>query len=152
MKNKIAIFTLALSIWGGAMALQLAARIEDERAWVRAGPPGSQVTGAFMILKNKGDKAAQVVKAESAAARVTELHEHASENGVMKMRPVPAIVVKPKGETALKPGGYHIMLIDLKAPLKEGETVPLTLGFADGSSKKIEAKVSKALPHEGHMH
>jgi copper(I)-binding protein len=61
----------------------------------------------------------------------------------MKMLPVPAIDVKAKGEAVLKPGGLHVMLIDLKAPMKEGDTVPLTLTFDDGSTKKVDAKVVK---------
>ncbi|MGE5386554.1 MAG: copper chaperone PCu(A)C [Betaproteobacteria bacterium] len=153
MKNKLSILALALLVCGSAMAQPMAERVEASGAWVRALPPGSQVTGAFMILKNNADKEALLVKAESPASRVAELHEHANDNGVMKMRPVAGgIVIKSKGEVALKPGGYHVMLIDLKAPLKEGDTVPLTLGFGDGSSKKIDARVSKMPAQEGHMH
>ena len=63
----------------------------------------------------------------------------------MKMRPVPAIEVKAKGEAVLKPGGLHVMLIDLKAPMKEGDTVPITLTFDDGSSKQVDAKVVRAV-------
>ena len=72
------------------------------------------------------------------------------------MRAVPAIEIKAKGETALKPGGLHIMLIDLKQPLKEGGSVAVTLGFADGSSKVVEAPVVRAgmpaMEQGGHRH
>jgi len=61
----------------------------------------------------------------------------------MKMRQVKEIAVKAGGQAELKPGSYHVMLIDLKAPLKEGETVPLTLTFDDGSSQTIDAPVKK---------
>jgi len=64
----------------------------------------------------------------------------------MRMRPVPAIDVKAKGEAVLKPGGLHVMLIDLKAPMKEGDSVPITLTFDDGSSKQIDAKVVRPSP------
>jgi copper(I)-binding protein len=64
----------------------------------------------------------------------------------MQMRKVEAIDIKAKGEAVLKPGGLHVMLIDLKAPMKEGETVPITLTFDDGSSKKVDAKVVKPTP------
>jgi hypothetical protein len=64
----------------------------------------------------------------------------------MKMRPVPAMEVKAKGEAVLKPGGLHVMLIDLKAPMKEGDSVPITLTFGDGSSKQVDAKVVRSSP------
>lgn len=111
--------------------------------YVRLAPPGAPATGAFMVLKNTGDKDVKVVKAASTAAKVAELHDHVNENGVMKMRPVPAVAIKAKGETVLKPGSLHVMLIELKAPLKEGDKVAIELGFDDGSSKQIEAPVRK---------
>jgi len=86
-----------------------------------------------------------VLKADNPVSRVTELHTHLNEGGVMKMRPVPAIEVKAKGEAVLQPGGMHVMMIDLKAPMKEGDVVPITLTFDDGSSKQIEAKVVRPM-------
>jgi len=111
--------------------------------YVRMVPPGQMVTGAFVVLKNADDKDHKVVKADSAAAKVTELHTHVNEGGMMKMRPVKEIEIKAKGETALQPGGLHIMLIDLKKPLNEGENVAITVTFEDGSSKKFDAPVRK---------
>jgi len=80
---------------------------------------------------------------------VTELHTHLHEGGVMKMRPVASIDVKAKGEALLQPGGLHVMLIDLKAPMKEGDIVPITLTLDDGSTKQVEAKVVR--PQAGGM-
>lgn len=94
-----------------------------------------------MVIRNNGDKDVKVVKAENPVSRVTELHNHINDGGVMKMRQVPGIDIKAKGEAVLKPGSLHVMLIDLQAPMKEGDVVPITLGFDDGSSKKVEAKV-----------
>jgi copper(I)-binding protein len=111
--------------------------------YVRQAPPGTTTTGAFMVIKNGGAKDVKLVKADNPASRTTELHTHINEGGVMKMRPVKDIEVKAKGETALKPSGLHIMMIDMKAPLKEGDVVPITLTFDDGSSKKVDAKVVK---------
>ena len=111
--------------------------------YVRLAPPNAPATGAFMVIKNNGDQDVKVLKADNPASRVTELHTHLNEGGVMKMRPVPAIDIKAKGEAVLKPGGLHVMLIDLKAPMKEGDLVPITLTFDDGSSKKVDAKVVK---------
>lgn len=129
--------------------------------YVRLAPPGQMVTGAFLVLKNNDDKDHKVVKAESSASKVSELHTHTMDGGMMKMRQVKEIEIKAKGETALKPGGLHIMLIDLKQPLKEGENVAISVTFEDGSSKKIDAQVRKpqaamAMPmdqdHKGMKH
>lgn len=135
-----------------------AERVTVADPYVRLMPPGARTTAAFMVLKNGGDQDARLVKAASAAAKTVELHTHLNEGGVMKMRQVPGIDIKAKGETALKPGGFHIMLIDPTAPLKDGEAVALTLGFADGSSKKVDAIVRKpvsaqaAMDHSTHEH
>ncbi|MBZ0106116.1 MAG: copper chaperone PCu(A)C [Sulfuricella denitrificans] len=111
--------------------------------YVRLAPPGQMVTGAFVVFKNSDDKDHKVVKADSAVSKVAELHTHTMEGGMMKMRPVKDIEIKAKGETALQPGGLHIMLIDLKQPLKEGENVAISITFEDGSSKKFDAQVRK---------
>ena len=112
--------------------------------YVRLAPPNAAATAAFMVIRNTGDKDVKVVKADNPVSKATELHTHLNEGGVMKMRPVPAIEIKAKGEAALKPGGLHVMMIDLKAPLKEGDSVPITLTFDDGSSKQVDAKVLRA--------
>jgi copper(I)-binding protein len=112
-------------------------------AYVRMVPPGTPTTGAFMTVKNNGSADRKLIKAESPVAKIVELHNHINDNGVMKMRPVKEIDVKSKGQAELKPGSYHVMLIDLKQTLKEGDTVPVTLTFDDGSTKKIDAPVKK---------
>ena len=115
--------------------------------YVRLVPPNAPASGAFMTISNHGGSDRQLVKAESPAARVVELHTHVNEDGVMKMRPVPAIDIKAHGQTQLKPGSFHIMLIDLKQPLKEGDQVALTLDFDDGTRLQLDAPVQKiAMP------
>ncbi len=125
-------------------AVGLADRISVVDPYVRMAPPGAKVTAAFMVIKNSGDKEAQLVRANTQAANITELHNHINDNGVMRMRQVKEIAVPAKGEAVLKPGGYHVMLIDMKAPLKEGDHVVIKLGFADGSSKEVHAPVTKS--------
>jgi len=114
--------------------------------YVRLAPPNAPATGAFMVIKNNGDKDVKVVKADNPMSKATELHTHLNEGGVMKMRPVAAIEIKAKGEAVLKPGGLHVMLIDLKAAMQEGDSVPITLTFDDGSSKQVDAKVVRPVP------
>jgi len=94
-----------------------------------------------MVIRNTGDKDVKVVKADNPVSKATELHTHLNEGGVMKMRPVPAIEIRAKGEAVLRPGGLHVMMIDLKAPMNEGDSVPITLTFDDGSSKQVDARV-----------
>lgn len=149
--NKLAFLAFALfatPVFAAGAADQIA--VQD--AYVRLVPPGSQVTAAFMVLRNAGARDVQLIKVASSAAAKTELHNHTNDGGVMKMRPVAALAIKAKGEVALQPGSYHVMLIDLKAGLKEGDVVPLNLGFDDGSSKALEVKVMKQAPMAGHHH
>ena len=147
---------LVAGLMGSLGALAGAAdSVTVQDPYVRLAPPNAPATGAFMVIRNGGDKDVKVVKATNPASKVTELHTHLNEGGVMKMRPVPAIDIKAKGEAGLKPGGRHVMLIDLKAPMKEGDIVPITLSFDDGSSKQVDAKVVRptaaAMPME-HKH
>lgn len=130
----------------GALAAGAADSISVVDPYVRMVPPGAMATAAFMVLKNAGEKDAKLVKADNNASKVTELHTHINEGGVMKMRPVPAIEIKAKGEAVLQPGGLHVMLIDIKGPMKEGDKVAITLGFDDGSSKQVEAPVKRPMP------
>lgn len=133
---------LPLAAWAAGAADQ----ITVVAPYVRMVPPGAMATAAFMVLKNTGVKDVKLVKAENSASQVTELHTHLNEDGVMKMRRVPSIVIKARGETALQPGGFHAMMIELKGAMKEGDKVAITLGFDDGSSKQVDAPVRKIMP------
>jgi copper(I)-binding protein len=106
------------------------------------GSMGGGGNGAvYVTLSNTGSQADALVSASSDAARTVELHEVQKEGGVMKMRPVKSIPVPAGGKVELKPGGYHIMLLDLKRDLKPGETVPVTLRLERGGELRIEAAV-----------
>ncbi|MER2539234.1 MAG: copper chaperone PCu(A)C [Azonexus sp.] len=142
--KKFSLLLASLMVSAGALAAA-ADMVTVDEPYVRLSPPNAPATGAFMVIKNAGDKDVKVVKADNPASKSTELHTHLNENGVMKMRPVAAIDVKSKGEAVLKPGGLHVMLINLNAPMKEGDVVPITLTFDDGSSKKVDAKVVKTM-------
>ncbi len=133
---------LAVLIAGSAVAQTAAVKVEG--AWARASVPGQMGTGAFMKLTAKDG--AKLVGASSPAAGVTEVHEMKMEGDVMKMRAVPALDLPAGKAVELKPGGYHVMLLDLKAPLAKDTTVPLTLTFKDakGAESKLELKVPVA--------
>ena len=109
--------------------------------YVRAVPPVIQTSAAFMQLQNSGDAERFLVAASTPAAGAVELHMHSMDDGVMRMRRIVHIHLPPGKTVSLQPGGLHIMLFDLTAPLKSGERVPFTLTFDDGSTKEIMAEV-----------
>lgn len=149
-KTWLALLVLAVnfSLVEWAVAAQKSSNIEVVSPYVREAPANAQASAAFMTLKNHSDHTIHLVKAYSKAAKKVELHTHLHENGMMKMRQVDAITVPKKGEVALKPGGYHIMLIGLIKPLKNNDKVRLTLEFDDGSQKQLEMPVTSS--HSGH--
>ena len=116
------------------------AQVTVKDAWVRATVAQQKATGAFMQLQSAQD--AKLVAAQSPVAGVVEVHEMAMEGGVMKMRAVPALALPAGKAVDLKPGGYHVMLMDLKGQVKDGDTVPVTLVVEgkDGKRQNIEVK------------
>ena len=116
--------------------------VEVKDAWVRTSVPGQKATGAFMKITAK--EGSKLVSASSPAAGVAEVHEMKMEGDIMKMRAVVGGLDLPAGKTVeLKSGGYHVMLMDLKAALPKDSTIPLTLVFKDakGVQSKLELKV-----------
>ncbi len=131
--------TLLLAL---ASAFAQAQTPEVKDAWVRTAVPGQSGTGAFMTITAKDG--AKLVGASSPVAGVAEVHEMKMEGDVMRMRAVPALDL-PAGKTVqLKPGGYHVMLMELKQALPKGSTVPLTLTFRDARGQ--ESKLALKLP------
>jgi copper(I)-binding protein len=126
----------ALLSYGAAAGAQVTAT----DAWVRGTVQGQKATGAFMQLKS-ADGAA-LVAAESPVAGIVEIHEMRMENNVMQMRAIPKLDLPPGRAVDLKPGGYHVMLMDLKQPLKKGDSVPIKLKFQgrDGKPQEVEVK------------
>ena len=116
--------------------------VEIKDAWVRTAVAGQKATGAFMKITAK--EGAKLIAVSSPVAGVAEVHEMKMEGDVMKMRALTEGLVLPAGKTVeLKSGGYHVMLMDLKAPLAKGSAIPLTLVFKDakGVQSKVELKV-----------
>ena len=119
--------------------------VDVKDAWVRTSVQGQKATGAFMKLTAKDG--AKLVAASSPVAGVTEVHEMKMEGDIMKMKAVAGGLDLPAGKTVeLKPGGYHVMLMDLKAALPKDSTIPLTLVFKDakGMESRLELKVPVA--------
>jgi len=126
-------------------SLSFAKGMSVDDPYVREVPPGQMISASFMTLKNDADKEVALVKANSDVAKTVELHEHVHEDGMMKMRQVPKIVIPAKGETVLKPGGYHIMLIGLQRKIKSGDKIDINLEFNNGEKKTITATVKKVM-------
>ena len=128
--------------------------VEVKDAWARATVQGQMATGAFMKLTAK--EGSRLVAASSPVAGVTEVHEMAMDNNIMKMRAVPGLDLPAGKAVELKPGGYHVMLMDLKAPLKKDTTIPLTLVFKDArgveSRTELKVPVNTAAPMAEHKH
>ena len=137
-----------------AMVAQPAwAQVSAEHPWTRATPPGAKTGAGFMQLKNAG-AADRVVGASSPVAGRVEMHITVREGDVMKMREVKGFDVPAKGSFELKPGGAHLMLMDLKRPIKKGDRVPLTLKLEKGGELKLEMTAEEAgartPSHKGH--
>jgi len=137
----LASFLLPAVLATAAMGQSAAPAVKVEAAWARASVPGQMGTGAFMTLTAKDG--AKLVGASSPAAGVAEVHEMKMEGNVMKMRATPALDLPAGKPVELKPGGYHLMLMDLKAPLAKDTSVPVTLTFKDarGVESRMEVKV-----------
>ena len=118
-----------------------AADLEVSSPWVRGTVSAQKATGAFMQLSSKGG--VSLVGVGSPAANIVEIHEMVMDNNVMKMRALPRLEVEAGKVLELKPGSYHVMLIDLKKPLSKGEIVPITLQV-EGKDRKVEAVEVKA--------
>jgi copper(I)-binding protein len=119
------------------------AQIQIEKPWVRATAPGAKVAGGYMVIRNAGAAGDKLVSASSPAAAKVELHVHINDNGVMKMREVPGYDVPGKGAFELKPGGAHLMFMDLKRPFKEGEKLPVKLKFEKAGEVGAEFQVGR---------
>ena len=127
-----------------------AQNVEVKNAWVRASVQGQKATGAFMQLT--ASQPTTLVGVASPVAGVAEVHEMKMDGDVMRMRALPNGLALPAGKTvALTPGGYHVMLMDLKATLPKDSTVPLTLVFqnAKGEQSQLELKVPVATTAPG---
>jgi len=134
--------------------------LEIGHPWARMTPAGAKVGGGYLSVHNEGKEADTLVSATAEIAGRAEIHEMSVKDGIMTMRPVSGGVAIPAGaEVKLAPGGYHLMFMELKQPLKQGESFKGTLTFAKAGTVDVEFKVEGmggpkgAQPdaHSGHM-
>lgn len=121
---------------GAAMTLQIS------QAWSRATPPAAITGAGYLTIRNTGKSADRLVGGSTPVAAKLEIHEMSMTGGVMRMRPVKGgLAIAPGQSVILKPGGYHLMLIGLKRPLKAGERLPVTLTFERTGAVETELEV-----------
>ena len=133
-----------LAVASVATAAAQAPTVKVEHAWARATPGGAQSAALYMTLVNKGAADDRLVSVATLVAGKAQMHSSTTENGVMRMRPVEALEVKAGTSTILKPGSYHVMLTELKAPLVAGQSFTVTLTFENAGKIDATATVEKA--------
>jgi len=129
------------------------------QAWSRATPNGAKIAGGYLTIENKGSAPDRLVGGSGEIAGKVELHEMSMNNGVMTMRPLDkGLTIEPGKIVKLAPGGYHLMMFDLKSQLKQGDKVPVTLEFEKAGKVTLSLDVQgvgaqgpAADDHSGHM-
>lgn len=139
---RVLLFVVVLLLRITATAVAQTGTIQVEHPWARASTGDTGV--AYLTIRNTGKADDRLLAAATPVAGHAELHITVNDNGIMKMRPLSAIDVKAGGRAVLKPGGMHVMLMDLKQPLKEGQSFPLTLTFEKAGRLDVTVAVEKA--------
>jgi len=158
MKNAYSLYRITrfvlLALVLVPVCLLAQAQVTVDNAWARASVPGQKSTSVFMTLRS--EQGARLLSVSSPVASYGEVHEMRMDGDVMQMRALTDGLALPPGRSvALTPGGFHIMLMDLKSPLKADTTVPLTLVFQD--AKGVEGRTEIQVPVRSmaameHMH
>ncbi len=157
-----AITTWALCLFAGTAFAQkpvnkpaekLSAPVTVSEVWVKTTVPGSAVSAAYMHIKST--KSVKLLKVESAIAGMVEIHSMKMDRGVMEMNAVDVVDVPANKAVELKPGGFHVMLMNVKRPINNGDKIPLTLTFEGAEKKPFKINVeatgqAKAKPSPTH--
>ncbi len=131
------------------LPFQVFAQVEIGQPWARATAPGAKVAAGYMSIRNKAASADRLVGVSSAAAARVETHVTLRDGDIMRMREVKGYDIPAGGSFELKPGGAHLMFVDIRQPFREGERVAATLTFEKAGEIKVEFQVEKL---GGHRH
>jgi len=123
--------------------ISFAGSISVEDPYVRLLPKGSMATGAFMTISNSSEKTIKLLSATTSKSKITQIHNHIKENGMMKMREIPYLEIPAKSSVKLKPGSFHIMLMQLRSDLVLGEKIKINLSFDNDEKITIDTPVKK---------
>src|SRR3954470_17327968 len=152
---------LAAALFAGPVCAEdiKAGDLVISQAWSRATPNGAKIAGGYLTIENKGTAPDKLIGGSGDIAGKVEVHEMSVNNGVMTMRPLDkGLAIEPGKTVKLAPGGYHLMMFDLKGPLKQGEKVPVTLEFEKAGKVNVSldvqgvgAQAPGGMEHSGHM-
>jgi periplasmic copper chaperone A len=147
---KQVLLALALAYVGSSVAFADGISVGDlvvTQAWSRATPKGAKIGGGYLTIENKGSTTDRLIGGSADVAAKVEIHEMTMSNGVMKMRPLEnGLVIEPGKTVKLAPGGYHLMLMDLKSPLKQGDKLPITLEFEKAGKVTVSSHSLTPVP------
>jgi copper(I)-binding protein len=142
---KQALLAFVIALAGLSVARADEVKVGDliiSQAWSRATPGGAKIGAGYFTIENKGSAADKLVSVSGDIAGKIDVHEMAMTNGVMTMRPLEqGLTIDPGKTVTLAPGGYHLMMMDLKKPLKQGDTLPLTLQFEKAGKVAVTLEV-----------
>jgi periplasmic copper chaperone A len=127
------------------------AQIQIENGWARATPPGAKIAAGYMVIRNESAAPDRLIGASSPAAERVETHVTVKDGDIFRMREVKGYEIPARGSFELKPGGAHLMLVNIKAPFKEGDKIPLTLRFERAGEVRTELHVGR-LDASAHQH
>ncbi|MDX1559576.1 MAG: copper chaperone PCu(A)C [Marinobacter sp.] len=162
MKYCLSVFVLALALVAPTTLAHDYSQgpVKVDHPWSRPTPPGTPMGVGYLKISNSGTSDIALVGAATPRAGHVSIHETSMHDGVMRMQPVKGGLIIPAGETVeLKPHSFHLMLEKLKSPLREGESIPLTLSFEGAGEMKVElvvesldgrADAPKKMDHSGH--
>ena len=139
-------FLAALSLCAGIACAQSYTfdNLRIDHPYARPTPPGARTGGAYLAIENRGGEADRLLRVTTTAAGSAEIHSMTMDGNVMRMRAIAALDIPPRATTSLKPGGYHLMLLDLKRPLMSGDTISLTLTFERKGVVEVPVRVEAA--------
>jgi copper(I)-binding protein len=142
LRRTLSLLTLLVAIPALAQSYKIGA-LQIDQPWARATAPSAPAGGGFLKITNSGTTPDRLVSANSPAADLVQVHEMKMDGNVMRMREVEkGLEIPPGGSVMLAPGGYHLMMMGLKGPLKQGTKVPVTLVFEKAGKIEIELSVA----------
>ena len=129
------------------------AQVDIADPWIRATAPGQTTAAGYMTIRNQSGQPERLIGGSSQVAAKVQTHVSIKDGDIMRMREVKAYDIPAKGSFELKPNGSHLMLVDLKRPLKEGEKVPVVLKFEKSGELKVDFEVrALSASASGHQH
>ncbi len=137
-----AFVVMFLALWS-SLSWAAQGQVVASDPWIREAPPGVSMWAGFVTLKNTSDRPVALVRAESPAFHMVELHRSVVENGLVRMREQQRIEITPGASLALQPGGYHLMLMHARQPVRAGERLPIVLHFDNGQQLELAFAVRR---------